>query len=82
MRASPYRKIHVPLHTHWECNMEVARIERFRNDRVAKFFAEKFGGEYHGWVNDPTVFTVKRSGDAISHTDDGAYIVTWKEENK
>ena len=82
MRVSPYRKTHVPLHTHWECSVEVARVERFRNDRVARYFAEEHGGEYMGWVENPTVFTVKRNDEAITKTDDGAYIVIWKEENK
>ena len=82
MRVSPYRKTHVPLHTHWECSVEVARVERFRNDRVARYFAEEHGGEYMGWIVNPTVFTVKRNDDAITKTDDGAYIVIWKEENK
>ena len=61
--------------------MEVARVERFRNDRVARYFAEEHGGEYMGWVENPTVFTVKRNDEAITKTDDGAYIVIWKEEN-
>ena len=82
MRVSPCRKTHVPLHTHWEYSVEVARIERFRNDRVARYFAEEHGGEYMGWIDNPTVFTVKRNDEAITKTDDGAYIVIWKEENK
>jgi len=62
--------------------VEVARVERFRNDRVARYFAEEHGGEYMGWVENPTVFTVKRNDEAITKTDDGAYIVIWNEDNK
>ena len=63
--------------------MEYARIERFRSDRVAqkkkKPFAELYGGEYHGWIDDPSTFTIKKCGEEITQNYDGAYVVTWKE---
>ena len=40
--------------------MKYSRIMRFRNDRIAKFFANNHGGIYKGWIEGETVFTIKR----------------------
>ena len=37
-------------------NQYFKRIMRFRNNRVAKFFADNHGGIYKGWVEGNTTF--------------------------
>ena len=37
-------------------NANYSRIMRFRNSRVAKFFANFHGGIYKGWVDETTTF--------------------------
>ena len=48
-------------------------ILKFRNSRAAKFFAEKHGYEYLGWVEEQTTFSIQRGSGDISHTDGGSY---------
>ena len=59
--------------------MKYSRIMRFRNDRIAKFFANNHGGIYKGWIEGETVFTIKRVySRPISSYDKGCYIVVWE----
>ena len=51
---------------------------RFRNFRVAKFFAEFHGGIYKGWVEEETAFKITRGAGTISSSDKGCYIVVWE----
>ena len=59
-------------------NQYFKRIMRFRNNRVAKFFADNHGGIYKGWVKESTTFTIKRSGIPTSGNDKGCYVVVWE----
>tara|TARA_B100000941_G_C28264262_1_gene428163 strand:+ start:108 stop:296 length:189 start_codon:yes stop_codon:yes gene_type:complete len=59
-------------------NANYSRIMRFRNSRVAKFFANFHGGIYKGWVDETTTFTIKRGAGPISGNDKGCYIVVWE----
>tara|TARA_B100000927_G_scaffold233784_1_gene194119 strand:+ start:830 stop:1006 length:177 start_codon:yes stop_codon:yes gene_type:complete len=51
-----------------------SRIERFRNSRAAKFFAENFGGDYLGWIEQKTTYKVR----GIGASDKGCYVVVWE----
>ncbi len=51
---------------------------RFRNSRVAKFFADFHGGIYKGWVEGETAFKITRGAGTISSYDKGCYIVVWE----
>ena len=59
-------------------NANYSRIMRFRNSRVAKFFANNHGGIYKGWVDESTTFTIKRGAGPISSNDKGCYVVVWE----
>ena len=51
---------------------------RFRNSRVAKFFANFHGGIYKGWVEGKTTFKITRGAGPISGSEKGCYIVVWE----
>jgi hypothetical protein len=51
---------------------------RFRNNRVARFFADVHGGIYKGWVQGNTTFNITRSSGTISARENGCYIVVWE----
>ena len=55
-----------------------SRVMRFRNSRVAKFFADFHGGIYKGWVEGKTAFKITRGAGTISSSDRGCYIVVWE----
>ena len=55
-----------------------SRVMRFKNSRVAKFFAEFHGGIYKGWVEGETAFKITRGAGTISSSDKGCYIVVWE----
>ena len=57
---------------------EYSRIMRFRNSRVAKYFAVEHGGTYMGWVDGDTTFKITRGNGLISSKDKGCYIVIWE----
>ena len=38
---------------------------RFRNNRVAKFFANNHGGIYKGWVEGKTTFKITRGAEPL-----------------
>ena len=62
-------------------NQYFKRIMRFRNNRVAKFFANNHGGIYKGWVEGKTTFKITRGAKSktyISGNDKGCYIVVWE----
>ena len=54
--------------------MKYSRIMRFRNDRIAKFFANNHGGKYLGWLEQKTTYKVR----GIGASDKGCYIVVWE----
>ena len=50
-------------------------IHRFNNSRVAKYFSDKHGYQYVGYVSGDTSFTIKRaSGDIVANVE-GCYQV-------
>ena len=51
---------------------------KFKNPRVAKFFAQSHGGIYKGWVDESTTFTIIRSGNPVTVTNKGCYVVVWE----
>ena len=53
---------------------QYSRIERFRNSRVAKFFAENHGGKFLGWIEQQTTYKIR----GIGASDNGCYIVVWE----
>ena len=59
-------------------NEYFSRIMRFRNSRVARFFADVHGGIYKGWVQGNTTFNITRSSGTISAKENGCYIVVWE----
>ena len=59
-------------------NQYFKRIMRFRNNRVAKFFANNHGGIYKGWVEGKTTFKSTRGAGPISGNEKGCYIVVWE----
>ena len=59
-------------------NKYFSRIMRFRNNRVARFFADVHGGIYKGWVQGNTTFNITRSSGTISAKENGCYIVVWE----
>tara|TARA_Y100000114_G_C11609008_1_gene254177 strand:+ start:96 stop:320 length:225 start_codon:yes stop_codon:yes gene_type:complete len=59
-------------------NEYFSRIMRFRNNRVAKFFADVHGGIYKGWVKGNTTFNITRGAGTISAKEEGCYIVVWE----
>ena len=59
-------------------NEYFSRIMRFRNNRVAKFFADVHGGIYKGWVKESTTFTIKRGDEPITFVSEGCYVVVWE----
>jgi len=58
------------------------RVMRFRNSRIAKWFAEKYDGEYMGWIFDNTGFIIERKGEQIESIDGGAYVTFFKENEE
>ena len=50
---------------------------RFRNNRVAKFFADNHGGIYKGWVEGKTTFKITR-GARPYLVMRRCYIVVWE----
>ena len=59
-------------------NANYSRIMKFRNPRVAKMFADNHGGIYKGWVDESTTFTIIRSGNPVTVTNEGCYVVVWE----
>ena len=59
-------------------NQYFKRIMRFRNNRVAMFFADNHGGIYKGWVEENTTFTIKRGDEPITFVSEGCYVVVWE----
>ena len=59
-------------------NQYFKRIMRFRNNRVAKYFANNHGGIYKGWVEGKTTFKITRGAGPISGSEKGCYIVVWE----
>ena len=53
---------------------QYSRIERFRNERSAKFFAEYHGGKFLGWIEQQTTYKIR----GIGASDSGCYIVVWE----
>jgi len=51
-----------------------SRVERYRNSRAAKHYAEHSNGIYLGWVEESTTFEVR----GIGATENGCYIVVWE----
>ena len=49
-------------------------ILRFNNSRTAKYFADKFGYEYLGWVEEKTSIKIARASGSIETSLDGCYM--------
>ena len=59
-------------------NEYFSRIMRFRNNRVARFFADNHGGIYKGWVQGNTTYNITRGAGTVSAKENGSYIVVWE----
>tara|TARA_B100000161_G_scaffold10661_1_gene6627 strand:- start:531 stop:728 length:198 start_codon:yes stop_codon:yes gene_type:complete len=54
------------------------RVECYRSERVAKFFAERSNGTYIGFVKKPTSYTIINN--TYQDVQAGSYVVVWEKE--